>query len=162
MEYRLHKSNDELTDWDDISSHYKFMQGPAYPNLLATLDGLLAVAPALIHAHFDEEAINKVLDDPVVELATFYGITEGFEEAVDRTLAVGSDSEGCLRYTRGDVVEEISPSETEPKGKAHYAAISWTSVQARLDATTRKEVQESGQAVVSKVGGYEVHHVRFQ
>lgn len=138
------------------------MQGPAYPGLLATVDGLLATGPAIIHAHFDEEAINKIIDDPVVELATFYGITEGFEEAVDKTLAVGSESEGFLRYTRGDVVEEISPGETEPKGKGHYAAISWTSVQARWNATTRKEVQESGQAVVGKVGGYEVHHVRFQ
>lgn len=138
------------------------MEGSAYPGLLATLDGLLADAPALFHVHFDEKAINRILDDPVVELATLHGVTEGFEEAIDRTLAAGGESEGCLRYTRGDVVEEISPSEAVPKGKAHYAAISWTSVQARMDATTKKEVQESGQAVVSKVGGYEVHHVKFQ
>ncbi|KAL4903454.1 hypothetical protein BDW74DRAFT_156422 [Aspergillus multicolor] len=151
-----------MINWDDISFHQKFIESPDYPNLLGLLEGILSGPPSIMHVHFDEEAINKITDDPVVELATFYAIEEGFEEAVTRTLAVGSESEGCLRYARGNVVEEIAVSEGEVKGKGHYAAISWTSLQARLEATKRDEVKESGLAVVSKIGGYEVHHVKFQ
>ncbi|KAL4913117.1 hypothetical protein BDW62DRAFT_193242 [Aspergillus aurantiobrunneus] len=151
-----------MINWADISFHRKFEQSAEYPAFLARLDGILAAPPALIHVHFDEEMLNKILAGPVVELATFYGIAEGFEEAVEKTLAVGSESKGCLGYVRGDVVEEIAASESQPKGRAHYAAIAWTSAQAHWDATKRPEVQESGLLTVEKVGGYEAHHVKFQ
>ncbi|KAL4788489.1 hypothetical protein BJX76DRAFT_315824 [Aspergillus varians] len=151
-----------MINWDDISSHHKFAQSTDYPDLLALLDTTLAAPVAIIHVHFDEDAINKVLDDPVVELATLYGVTDGFEEAISRTLAVGSESDGFLRCARGHVVEEIAVSEEAAKGKGHFTAVSWTSLQARWDATKRKEVQESGLLVVEKIAGYEVHHVKFR
>ncbi|KAL4991667.1 hypothetical protein BDW68DRAFT_173912 [Aspergillus falconensis] len=151
-----------MINWDDISFHQRFINSPDYPDLLGLLEGLLTGPPSIIHVHFDEEAINRIVDCPIVELATFYAIGEGFEETVERSLAVGKESEGCLGYIRGNVVEEIALSEKEAKGKGHYVAISWSSLQARLNATKRDKVKESGLVVASKVGGYEVHHVKFQ
>ncbi|KAL4972094.1 hypothetical protein BDW66DRAFT_12413 [Aspergillus desertorum] len=151
-----------MINWDDISFHQRFIDSPDYPNLLGLLEGLLTGPPSIIHVYFDEEALNMIIDGPIVELATFYAIGEGFEEAVERSLAVERESEGCLGYVRGNVVEEIAVSEGKAKGKGHYAAISWISLQARLDATKRDKVKESGLVVGGKVRGYEVHHVKFQ
>ncbi|KAL4753152.1 hypothetical protein BDW72DRAFT_169419 [Aspergillus terricola var. indicus] len=151
-----------MINWDDISLHQKFIDSPDYPNLLGLLEGLLTGPPSIIHVHFDEESINRIADGPIAELATFYAIGEGFEETVGRSLSVGKESEGCLGYARGNVVEEIAVSEGEAKGKGHYVAISWTSLQARLDAAKRDEVKESFSVLASKVGGYKVHHVKFQ
>ncbi|KAL4742067.1 hypothetical protein BDV11DRAFT_167538 [Aspergillus similis] len=151
-----------MINWDDISFHQKFIDSPDYPNLLGLLEGLLMGPPSIIHVHFDEDSINRIVDGPIVELATFYDIGEGFEETVERSLGVGKQSEGCLGYVRGDVVEEIAVSEGEAKGKGHYVAISWNLLQARLDAARPDKFKESFSVAASKVGGYEVHHVKFQ
>ncbi|KAL4927779.1 uncharacterized protein BDV17DRAFT_292267 [Aspergillus undulatus] len=153
-----------MIHWDDISSHITFTQSNEYPDLLYQLEGILTATPSIIHVHFEggDEKISKLLSDPIVELATFFNPTDGFEGAMSHTLVVGSQSEGCLGYVRGEVVEEIAPVEGKAKGKAAYAAISWTSLQARLEATKREEVVQSGGRVVGSVGGYEVHHVQFQ
>ncbi|KAL6237593.1 hypothetical protein BDW75DRAFT_75965 [Aspergillus navahoensis] len=151
-----------MINWDDISFHQRFIDGPDYPDLMGLLEGLLTGPPSIIHVHFDEETINRIVDCPIVELATFYAIDEGFEETVERSLAVEKESEGCLGYVRGNIVEEVALSEGGLKGKGHCAAISWTSLRARLDATKRDKVKESGLVLASKCGGYEVHHVKFQ
>jgi quinol monooxygenase YgiN len=151
-----------LPDWDDISSHIAFTQsGADYQELFAGLTPLIAAPPEIFHLQIDPDAINKILDDPIVELATFFLVGEGFEEAVTNTLAVNTKSEGCLGFARGPVVEELA-YEDGPKGKAHYAAISWTSLEARTATTQREDVKESGQLLIGKIGGYEVHHVKFQ
>ncbi|KAL2825946.1 hypothetical protein BDW59DRAFT_145648 [Aspergillus cavernicola] len=152
-------------NWKDITHHQAFIaSGAEYTALLATVSAILTQPPEIIHVHFalGHETINKILDDPVVELATFYAVGEGFEEAVDRTLAVGAKSEGCLGYVRGGVVEELEFGDKKEKGKGHFAAISWTSVQARLEATKREDVREAGGVIIGRIGGYEVHHVRFR
>jgi quinol monooxygenase YgiN len=149
-------------DWDDISFHQKFIDSPHYPDLLGLLEGLVTGPPSIIHVHFDENSINRIVDGPVAELTTFYAIGEGFEETVEELLSVEKESEGCLGYVRGDVVEEIAVSEGEAKGKGHYVATSWTSLQARLDAAKRDKVKDGFSVVASKVGGYEVHDVKFQ
>lgn len=154
--------NKSYADWDDISFHQKFIDSPDYPNLLGLLEGLLTGPPSIIHVYFDEDSINRIVDGPIAELATFYAIGEGFEETVEESLGVEKESEGCLGYVRGDVVEEIAVSEGEAKGKGHYVVISWTSLQARLDAAKRDKVKDGFSVVASKVGGYEVHHVKFQ
>ncbi|KAL4759461.1 uncharacterized protein BDW70DRAFT_169290 [Aspergillus foveolatus] len=151
-----------MINWDDISFHQKFIDSPDYPNLLGLLEGLLTGPPSIIHVHFDEDSINRIVDGPIVELATFYAIGEGFEETVEESLGVKKESEGCLGYVRGDVVEAIAVSEGEAKGKGHLVAISWTSLQARLDAAERDKVKESFSVIAGKVRGYEVHHVKFQ
>ncbi|KAL3491290.1 hypothetical protein BJX62DRAFT_205544 [Aspergillus germanicus] len=151
-----------MINWDDISSHIAFTQsGADYQELFAGLTPLIAAAPEIFHLQIDPDTINKILDDPIVELATFFLVGEGFEEAVTNTLAVGTKSEGCLGFARGPVVEELA-YEDGPKGKAHYAAISWTSLEARTATTQREDVKESGQLLIGKIGGYEVHHVKFQ
>lgn len=151
-----------MINWDDISSHIAFTQsGADYQELFAGLSPLIAAPPEIFHLHIDPDTINKILDDPIVELATFFLVGEGFEEAVTNTLAVGTKSGECLGFARGPVVEELA-YEDGPKGKAHYAAISWTSLEARTAATQREDVKESGQLLIGKIGGYEVHHVKFQ
>lgn len=149
-------------DWTDISFHQKFMAGPEYPGLLALIEGRTAGPPSIIHVHFDEKTIKNILEKPIVELVTYFAIKEGFGEAVQKAFAVGTESQGCLGFARGDVVEEIAVNETEAKGKAHYAAIAWDSVQARVEASGKEEVMECGLEVVSRIGGYEMHHVKFQ
>ncbi|KAL5338123.1 hypothetical protein BJX70DRAFT_399031 [Aspergillus crustosus] len=149
-------------NWDDISFHEKFTQSTDYSALFAVLTPILAAEPVLLHAHFDEESINRILSDPVVELATFFSIGDGFGEAVDKTLSVGAQAPGYLFHTRADVVEELAPPTGGEKGKAHFAAISWNSLEERWKATEREDVREAGGALVAKLGGYEVHHVRFQ
>ncbi|KAL4771757.1 hypothetical protein BDW60DRAFT_207822 [Aspergillus nidulans var. acristatus] len=151
-----------MINWDDISFHQKFIDSPDYSNLLGLLEGLLTGPPSIIHVHFDEDSINRIVDGPIAELATFYAIGEGFEETVEESLGVEKESDGCLGYVRGDVVEKIAVSEGKAKGKGHYVAISWTSSQARLDAAKRDKVKESFWVIASKVGGYEIHHVKFQ
>ncbi|CBF74146.1 predicted protein [Aspergillus nidulans FGSC A4] len=151
-----------MINWDDISFHQKFIDSPHYPDLLGLLEGLVTGPPSIIHVHFDENSINRIVDGPVAELTTFYAIGEGFEETVEELLSVEKESEGCLGYVRGDVVEEIAVSEGEAKGKGHYVATSWTSLQARLDAAKRDKVKDGFSVVASKVGGYEVHDVKFQ
>ncbi|CEN60249.1 hypothetical protein ASPCAL02690 [Aspergillus calidoustus] len=151
-----------MINWDDISYHVAFTQsGADYQELFAGLTPLIAAPPEIFHLELDPETINNVLDDPIVELATFFNVGEGFEEAVANTLAVGTRSEGCLGFARGPVVEELAYGDGA-KGKAHYAAISWTSLEARTATTQREDVRESGQLLMSKIGGYEVHHVKFQ
>ncbi|KAL4942910.1 hypothetical protein BDV06DRAFT_235128 [Aspergillus oleicola] len=152
-----------MINWDDISSHTTFIQSTDYPSLLSSLDGILTAPPALIHVYFDgdETKLNKILADPLVELATFFGPKDDFDAAVTNTLVVGTTSEGCLDYVRGEVVEEIAATEDGVKGKAQYLAISWTSLADRVAATKREEVQGSGLRVVQSVEGYEVHHVKF-
>ncbi|KAL4870247.1 hypothetical protein BDV12DRAFT_166453 [Aspergillus spectabilis] len=149
-------------NWTDISFHQKFIESPDYPVLFALLGPIIAAEPAIIHAHFDEATINKILSDPVVELATFYSIRDGFAEAIDKTLSVGAQSPACLSYTRADVVEELSLPEGGEKVKAHYAAISWKSIEERWKATEREDVRQAGRVILGNIGGYEVHHVRFQ
>ncbi|KAL4801619.1 hypothetical protein BDV18DRAFT_164870 [Aspergillus unguis] len=151
-----------MINWMDISYHQAFMAGPAYPGLLSVIEGLLSSAPTIIHVHFDEKTINKVLEGPLLEVITYFAVTEGFEEAVQKAMNAGLQVEGCLGYARGNVVEEIAINETEAKGKAHYAAVSWASEQARAGAFASDEVKESGLGVVKSIGGYEMHHVKFQ
>ncbi|KAL4793409.1 hypothetical protein BDV19DRAFT_391245 [Aspergillus venezuelensis] len=150
--------------WEDISSHTSFMQSIDYPSLISLFDDILTGEPAIIHVYFDgdDTKINKILADPLVELATFFGPRDDFEVAVTNTLNVGTASEGCLDYVRGEVVEEIAATEDGVKEKAQYLAISWTSLEDRVAATKRPEVQESGLRVVQSIGGLEVHHVKFK
>ncbi|KAL4815314.1 hypothetical protein BDW67DRAFT_164232 [Aspergillus spinulosporus] len=143
-----------MINWDDISFHQKFINSPDYPNLLGLLEGLLTGPPSIIHVHFDEKSINGIVDGPITELVTFYAVGEGFEETLEESLGVEKGSEGCLGYVKGNVVEEIAISEGEVKGKGHCVAISWTSLQ--------DKVKDSFSVIASKVGGYEVHHVKFQ
>ncbi|KAL2863340.1 uncharacterized protein BJX67DRAFT_364131, partial [Aspergillus lucknowensis] len=98
-----------MINWTDISYHRAFENsGKDYTELFAVLTPILAAEPEVIHLQIDPDAINKVLDGPVSELATFYRIGEGFDGAVSQTLAIGAQSEGCLGYVRGPVVEEIA------------------------------------------------------
>ncbi|KAL3462543.1 hypothetical protein BJX64DRAFT_258900 [Aspergillus heterothallicus] len=151
-----------MINWDDISCHIAFTQsGADYQELFAGLTPLIAAPPEIFHLQIDTDAVDKILDAPIVELATFYLVGEDFEEAVTNTLAVGTKSEGCLGFVRGSVVEELTYGDSG-KGKAHYAAISWTSLEARTATTQRDDVKESGLALIGKIGGYEVHHVKFQ
>ncbi|KAL4886287.1 hypothetical protein BJY04DRAFT_213818 [Aspergillus karnatakaensis] len=149
-------------NWNDITSHQKFTESADYPVLFSFLSPELTAEPYIIHVHFDEEAINKIIASPVVELATFFSIGDGFSEAVDETLRLGAQSPGCLSYTRADVVEELTPPTGGEKGKAHFAAIGWRSIEERWAATEREDVRAAGGVVLGRIGGYEVHHVRFQ
>ncbi|KAL2826193.1 hypothetical protein BJY01DRAFT_229863 [Aspergillus pseudoustus] len=151
-----------MINWDDISYHIAFTQsGADYQELFAGLTPLIAAPPEIFHLQIDTDAVNKILDDPVVELATFYLVGDGFEEAITNALAAGAKSEACLGSVRGAVVEELALGENG-KGKAQYAAISWTSLEARAEAAQSEDVKESGKAVVGTIGGFEVHHVKFQ
>lgn len=152
-----------MTDWLDISYHDAFQNsGADFEALFTIITPILAGAPQIFHLRIDPDAINKVLDAPIVELVTYYHVGEGFDEAVAQTLAIGTKSEGCLGFVRAPVVEEIGIAQGGVEGKAHYAAISWASLEARTEAMEREEVKASGLLLEGKIGGSEVHHVKFQ
>ncbi|KAL3478422.1 hypothetical protein BJX99DRAFT_256541 [Aspergillus californicus] len=152
--------------WTDMSTHEKFAaSGAEYAALFEVIAGILTANPFLIHVYFESgsDSLATLLEEsPIVELATFFGIKDGFDEAVEQTLSLGKTIDGCLGYTRGPVVEEIAPAGSEEKGKAHFAVTGWTSLGAHLEARGREDVVESGGKVVGLLGGYEVCHVKFQ
>ncbi|KAL2803185.1 hypothetical protein BJX63DRAFT_412853 [Aspergillus granulosus] len=151
-----------MINWDDISDHVAFTQsGADYEELFAGLTPLIAAPPEIFHVRVDPDAINKILDYPVIELATFYHTGEGFEEALTNTLAALATSEECLGSVGGPVVEELADGE-KGKGKAHYAAISWTSLEAHTAAMQQQDVKETGSVLKGAISRYEMHHIKFQ
>lgn len=111
-----------ITDWADISYHEKYQQsGADYATVGAILTPTLAAMPIVFHVHLDQDALKSVLDAFIVEVVTFYDISEETGNRIQRALD-SPHAEGIPgRVVHGAVVEELTRPGGNVSGKAYFA-----------------------------------------
>ncbi|KAH8816990.1 hypothetical protein F5884DRAFT_241560 [Xylogone sp. PMI_703] len=151
-----------LVDWDNLESHKAFENsGADFSELGTRLWAVLAAPPLIHHVTWPSSIIDANIKDSVIELATFYDISEAFESDLGEFLQVLSKSNGFKAFVEGHILEELQYETVETPVKAYQLAIAWESVDHHINAMKTKEVTES----LPKVGGaskhVEMHHVAF-
>ncbi|KAL3458722.1 hypothetical protein BJX64DRAFT_291875 [Aspergillus heterothallicus] len=128
-------------DWDDLSSLKKFEQSSA--DLEATL--------------------RKVLEAPVVEVATSFSGPTDFKAGAGGFLDLVASSVGCVGVVHEEIVEDIVRDAQDTPGKGSFAALGWASGDAHMKAVREGGVQNKVNLIigVGKAKQLEMHHVEF-
>ncbi|KAL4876002.1 hypothetical protein BJY04DRAFT_223488 [Aspergillus karnatakaensis] len=111
-----------LLDWDDIRCHEQFTRsGADYEAVGDILTPALAAPPVVFHASLDQEILAAVMDAPVVELVTFYHVSDVFQDILRRELSSKFDL-----FVDAPVVEALAQQPGGAEGPAHFPAIAVT------------------------------------
>ncbi|KAL4919441.1 hypothetical protein BDW62DRAFT_199753 [Aspergillus aurantiobrunneus] len=145
-----------VADWDDLSYHERYVQsGADYAAVADILGPILAAPPVVFHTHLDQDALGIVLDAPVVEVITFYSVSEGFQDVARGVLSTRCASEGGAGFVDAPVLEEIAQQAGGVNASAHSAAVAWAG--RRQDQNQNQDLDW----VLPGAGGVERHNVRF-
>ncbi|KAL5340221.1 hypothetical protein BJX70DRAFT_361838 [Aspergillus crustosus] len=150
-------------NWDDISYHRRFEQsGADFEAGDLILRPVITSPPAIFHVYLDQAALNKILDTPVVELATFYSVPADFATRAETFFDLLALN-GCSGIVHADVVEEIALDDEKEESKAYFAALAWSSIEEHIEVVQQEIVQQHTGLIIGEGRGQkiEMHHVRF-
>lgn len=154
-----------FSDWDSFQSHQDFVNQPYYCAFVENIKPILA---SLDIKHFQSTTFpSRLLSSaPVIEFATFFGITPKFLSQLD-TFKKDSKLEEALGFTgalQGPVMEEIENEEDESgKTKSYVIAVGWESKEKHVEFTQTKDFRDSIDALLAEATkGGEMYHVAFK
>jgi len=157
-----------VIDWDDVSSHEKFIAAPSYAPFQETLGRIMASA----HLHhvlptpFPPAVVGRA---PCTEVATFFHAAPEFGVNLAKFAGVldKAHPDGYIGVAFGEVVEEIEKyseigKEGAEKGKAAMAFIGWESKEKHLEFRETTTFKENVGLLRQGSAGAEVFHVAFK
>lgn len=107
-----------MLDWDDQRYHEQYTKSTDYVAVGDILTPILAAPPVVFHAHLDQEILATVLEAPIVELITFYSVSDGFQDILR-----GALSSRYSLFVDAPIIEELVQQPGGENGSAHFAAI---------------------------------------